>query len=153
MTAGLDPSNLPPNTPQDLRLDLPASALVSPSPSEISLISALSHEQSLRKAAETAAAQTNNEIEELTGQLFEQANEMVAQERKARAKLENRVNVLEKREGEKSQRLQTLERRIGRVERVRGLLDREKAIDTSLSAEVSGTNDEGKQEQKQQEHP
>ena len=77
---------------------------------------------------------------------------MVAQERKARAKLENRVNVLEKREGEKSQRLQTLERRIGRVERVRGLLDREKAIDTSSSAELSGTIDKGKQEQKQQEH-
>ena len=94
-------------------------------------MSALTHEKSLRKAAESAAAQTNNEIEELTGQLFEQANEMVAQERKARAKLEERVNVLEKREGEKSQRLQTLERRIGRVERVRGLLEREKALDDS----------------------
>ena len=138
LTAGLDASSLPRTITPDLNLNLPSSSLASPSPSELSLLSALTHEQSLRKAAESAAAKTNSEIEELTGQLFEQANEMVAQERKARAKLEERVNVLEKREGEKSQRLQTLERRIGRVERVRGLLEREKVLDdTSLPKESS----------------
>ena len=47
---------------------------------------------------------------------------MVAQERKARAKLEQRVEVLEKREKEKASRLEVLERRVGRVERVRGIL-------------------------------
>ena len=78
---------------------------------------------------------------------------MVAQERKARAKLEDRVNVLEKREGEKSQRLQTLERRIGRVERVRGLLEKEKAIDTGLPTELSGTSNREKSEQKPHEQP
>lgn len=67
---------------------------------------------------------TNEEIEELTGQLFQQANEMVAAERKARAKLEERVAVLERRDGEKAKRLEVLESRLGRIERVRGLLRR-----------------------------
>lgn len=73
-------------------------------------------------AAERRVTQTNSEIEELSAQLFTEANEMVAQERKARAKLEERVLVLEKREKEKAGRLEVLERRIGRVERVRGIL-------------------------------
>lgn len=47
---------------------------------------------------------------------------MVATERKARARLEERVVVLEKREREKAGRLEVLERRVGRVERVRGIL-------------------------------
>ncbi|MCJ1443014.1 MAG: hypothetical protein MMC23_003511 [Stictis urceolatum] len=93
-----------------------------PTPSEASLQAALTQEQNLRQAAEKAAAQTNSEIEELTGQLFEQANEMVAQERKARAKLEARVEVLEKRDNDKARRLGVLEMRVQRVERVRGLL-------------------------------
>lgn len=48
---------------------------------------------------------------------------MVAAERKARAKLEKRVEVLERRDKEKRDRLTELERRVGRVERVRGLLN------------------------------
>ena len=48
---------------------------------------------------------------------------MVAAERKARAKLEKRVEVLEMRDKEKRDRLTELERRVGRVERVRGLLN------------------------------
>lgn len=47
---------------------------------------------------------------------------MVAQERKARAKLEERVEVLEHRDGEKRRRLERLEKAIERVERVRGLV-------------------------------
>lgn len=69
-------------------------------------------------------SRTNEEIEELTGQLFQQANEMVATERKARAKLEERVAVLERRDREKAKRLEVLESRLGRIERVRGLLRR-----------------------------
>ncbi|MCJ1354603.1 MAG: hypothetical protein MMC33_004592 [Icmadophila ericetorum] len=86
------------------------------------LLSALTHEQNLRLAAENAVSQTNEEIEELTGQLFQQANEMVATERRERARLEERVRVLEKRDGEKGRRLEVLEGRLGRIERVRGLL-------------------------------
>jgi hypothetical protein len=48
---------------------------------------------------------------------------MVAQERKARAKLEERVALLEKRDGEKRKRLDRLEKAIARVERVRGLIN------------------------------
>ena len=47
---------------------------------------------------------------------------MVAAERKARAKLEERVVLLEKRDREKRGRLEVLEQRLGRIERVRGLL-------------------------------
>ncbi|MCJ1478879.1 hypothetical protein MMC13_007563 [Lambiella insularis] len=89
---------------------------------ETELLTALTREQTLRLAAESAVSQTNEEIEELTGQLFQQANEMVATERKARARLEERVAILEKRDGEKQKRLEALEGRLGRIERVRGLL-------------------------------
>ena len=47
---------------------------------------------------------------------------MVATERRARAKLEERVEVLERRDGEKRVRLEVLESRMGRIERVRALL-------------------------------
>ena len=47
---------------------------------------------------------------------------MVASERKARAKLEERVVVLERRDGDKRKRLEILEGRMGRIERVRSLL-------------------------------
>ena len=47
---------------------------------------------------------------------------MVATERKARAKLEERVAVLERRDKEKRTRLEVLENRLGRIERVRELL-------------------------------
>lgn len=47
---------------------------------------------------------------------------MVATERKARAKLEERVAVLESRDVEKRKRLERLENSMARIERVRGLL-------------------------------
>lgn len=47
---------------------------------------------------------------------------MVAQERKARARLEERVEVLERRDGEKRRRLERLERAVERVDRVRGIV-------------------------------
>jgi GDP/GTP exchange factor Sec2p len=87
------------------------------------LQTALSREQSLRKAAESQLSQAHSELEELTAQLFGQANEMVAQERKARAKLEERVALLEKRDGEKRKRLDRLEKAIARVERVKELIN------------------------------
>jgi DNA repair exonuclease SbcCD ATPase subunit len=86
------------------------------------LQSTLASERELRLKAETNLTQTQMELEELTAQLFGQANEMVAEERRARSKLEDRVRVLEKREREKGERLRKLEGRIERVERVRGML-------------------------------
>ena len=98
----------------------------------------------MRLAAESRETKTNEEIEELTGQLFQQANEMVATERKARARLEERVLVLEKRDGEKAKRLEVLENRLGRIERVRGLLkDREKERGRERSGERAETEKDG----------
>ncbi|EDN09256.1 predicted protein [Histoplasma mississippiense (nom. inval.)] len=92
-----------------------------PQPSK-ALQDALTREQTLRKEAESRLTQANSELEELTAQLFSQANEMVAQERKARAKLEERVEVLERRDREKRRRLERLEKAIERVDRVRGIV-------------------------------
>ncbi|KAL1956412.1 hypothetical protein VTO42DRAFT_7298 [Malbranchea cinnamomea] len=89
---------------------------------ELSLQDALHREQALRKAAETRLSQTHSELEDLMTQLFSQANEMVAQERKARAKLEERIEILERRDGEKKARLERLEKAVERVERVRTLV-------------------------------
>lgn len=50
---------------------------------------------------------------------------MVAVERKARVKVEERVKVLEEREAEKRKRLEKLEERMARIERVRALLAKE----------------------------
>lgn len=96
--------------------------LPSPAPSTDDLLEALSREQSLRLAAEGKLDETSKEVEELSVTLFEQANEMVATERKARAKLEERVEVLEKRDEEKKYRLEKLENVMGRIQKVDRLL-------------------------------
>ncbi|KAI9816732.1 MAG: hypothetical protein M1826_001730 [Phylliscum demangeonii] len=82
----------------------------------------LSREQALRQQAEGQLEQASGELEELSAQLFQEANEMVATERKARAKLEERVEFLEKRDLEKRKRLERLEKAVQRVDRVRTLL-------------------------------
>ena len=91
-------------------------------PSTNDLVEALTREQNLRQAAEGKLDEASGELEELSAQLFMQANEMVATERKARAKLEERVEVLERRDNEKRKRLERLESAVQRIERVRGLL-------------------------------
>jgi predicted RNase H-like nuclease (RuvC/YqgF family) len=93
------------------------------SAADAGLQEALNREQALRKAAESRLTQANSELEDLTAQLFSQANEMVAQERKARMKLEERVEMLERRDNEKRKRLERLEKAIERVARVRGMVD------------------------------
>ncbi|KAF4958237.1 hypothetical protein FGADI_2609 [Fusarium gaditjirri] len=92
------------------------------SPSAEDLLEALNREQCLRKEAEGKVAATSQEVEELSAALFEQANEMVAEERRARAKLEQRVDELERRDQEKRRRLDKLEGAMTRIERVRLLL-------------------------------
>lgn len=86
------------------------------------LVEALNREKNLRKEAEGRLTATNKEIEDLSATLFEQANEMVAEERRARAKLEQRVGELEKRDVEKRRRLEKLESAMHRIERVRNIL-------------------------------
>ena len=86
------------------------------------LLEALNREQNLRQEAEGRLTATSREMEELSAALFEQANEMVADERRARAKLEERVGELEKRDAEKKRRLERLESAMSRIERVKNLL-------------------------------
>lgn len=87
------------------------------------LLVALTREQQLRVAAEEREHDASREVEELSATLFEEANEMVATERRARAKLEERVDVLEKRDLDKRRRLERLELAVGRIERVKRLLE------------------------------
>ncbi|MCJ1431329.1 hypothetical protein MMC27_000680 [Xylographa pallens] len=132
-------NNQPPNS-ANYPYQYPHTAGLPSTETETELLTALTREQTLRLAAESAVTQTNEEIEELTGQLFQQANEMVATERKARARLEERVLVLEKRDGEKQKRLELLEMRLGRIERVRGMLrEREKERERERSTEPEDT--------------
>ncbi|KAJ5736973.1 GDPGTP exchange factor Sec2p [Penicillium malachiteum] len=109
------PTSVPPHT-----FETQTSPASSDNTSELQ--DALTREQGLRKAAESQLSQASTELEELTVQLFSQANEMVAQERKARAKLEERVAVLERRDIEKRSRLERLEKSMARVERLKALV-------------------------------
>ena len=52
-------------------------------------------EQTTRIAAEKKIKEANAEIEDLTATLFQQANEMVATERKENAALKEKLQVLE----------------------------------------------------------
>ena len=61
-------------------------------------------------------------MEDLTAQLFSQANEMVATERKAKARLEERIKALEEEWHGRKERLRLLEQRVGRSERIRSLI-------------------------------
>ncbi|KAI4696075.1 putative secondary metabolism biosynthetic enzyme [Alternaria novae-zelandiae] len=91
-------------------------------PVDYTLLNELERERALRAKAEARIQTVDSEIEELSVQLFSQANEMVAEERRARAKLEERVETLERRDREKMGRLDRLEKAVTRVERVKALL-------------------------------
>ncbi|KAL1894759.1 hypothetical protein Sste5346_005734 [Sporothrix stenoceras] len=91
-------------------------------PSTKELLDALTREQKLRRQAEGRLQDTSREVEELSVSLFEQANEMVAEERRARARLEARVAVLEQRDTDKKRRLERLEQAMDRIERLRAML-------------------------------
>jgi chromosome segregation ATPase len=89
---------------------------------EVELLEALTREQTLRHAAEGRLSATSREVEELSAALFEQANEMVADERRARAALAERVEVLEKRDADKNKRLERLEVAMVRIQNARAAL-------------------------------
>jgi hypothetical protein len=94
-----------------------------PPPADSELLHELERERSLRAKAEERAEKIDLEIEELSVQLFSQANEMVATERKARAKLEERVETLERRDKDKMARLDRLEKAVSRIDRVKAMLN------------------------------
>jgi DNA repair exonuclease SbcCD ATPase subunit len=107
-----------------------------PTPRERELESLLAQSQAQRLAAENKVDNMSAEIEELTGSLFSQANEMVADERREGARLRERIRFLEERDAkfamkvqrieerdrERKRRLERLERAMGRIERARELL-------------------------------
>lgn len=82
----------------------------------------VARERAARVAAENRLAEVTAELEDLSATLFQTANEMVAKERRERARLEERVAMLEKREKEKGERLGMLERAVDRIGRVRSVL-------------------------------
>lgn len=114
------PYRRPSATPSSPPLSSPPPDTAAPDTAELQ--NALDREQNLRKAAESKLSLASTELEELTAQLFSQANEMVAQERRARAKLEERVALLERRDVEKRARLERLEKAMERVDRLRKLV-------------------------------
>jgi hypothetical protein len=118
------------------RLSSPSNASPSRPPSiplttDIQLLNELERERTLRAKAEERAEKVDSEIEELSVQLFSQANEMVATERKARAKLEERIEVLERKDKDKMARLDRLEKAVSRIDRVKAILNQPPANDVS----------------------
>ncbi|KAL2106137.1 hypothetical protein VUR80DRAFT_7230 [Thermomyces stellatus] len=90
------------------------------------LAAALAREKALRAEAEETVRRTGEEAEELSAAVFEKANEMVANERRERAALEERVRVLEEREKGRGRRLDVLEAAVQRMEKVRALFEQER---------------------------
>ena len=95
------------------------------------LLHALERERALRAKAEDRVRTVDSEIEELSVTLFSQANEMVAEERRARAKLEERIELLEKKDKDKMARLDRLEKAVSRLDRVRALLNKQDKGDST----------------------
>ena len=89
----------------------------------------LSKETTLRKEAEEILQQMTNELEELSASLFQEANGIVAEERRAKNKLEQRIAQLEQRNKEQFTKLGQLEQAVERIHRVRALLEDEVAVD------------------------
>ena len=103
-----------------------------PNPSaDPDLLHELERERALRAKAEDRVRTVDSEIEELSVTLFSQANEMVAEERRARAKLEERIELLEKKDKDKMARLDRLEKAVSTLDRVKALLNKEKTPNTA----------------------
>ncbi|KAI1131182.1 hypothetical protein F5Y10DRAFT_233996 [Nemania abortiva] len=113
------------------------------------LLAALTQERRLRVAAEEKLAATDREVEDLSASLFEQANAMVADERRARAKLEERVDVLGRRDQEKRARIGRLEGAVRRIERARGVLEG-RELDEETESDRNQGEEEGEEEEEDQ---
>ncbi|KAK6350021.1 hypothetical protein TWF696_006270 [Orbilia brochopaga] len=113
----MPPVERPPTPPESMsRASMDSQALDD-------LSNALCEERRHREIAEKQLTQVKNELEELSVSLFQQANEMVSSERRARARLEERVAMLEQRDADKRVRLEMLEKGFDRIQRVRGVLN------------------------------
>ncbi|KAJ6261854.1 hypothetical protein Dda_2653 [Drechslerella dactyloides] len=113
----IPPVERPPTPPESMsRASMDSQALDD-------LSNALCEERRHREIAEKKLNEVKNELEDLSVSLFQQANEMVSSERRARARLEERVTMLEQRDVDKRVRLEMLEKGFDRIQRVRGVLN------------------------------
>ncbi|KAJ4320083.1 hypothetical protein N0V94_003553 [Neodidymelliopsis sp. IMI 364377] len=127
------------------RLTSPVNSTNAPSPpapapkplGDPDLLHELARERALRAKAEDRVRTVDSEIEELSVTLFSQANEMVAEERRARAKLEERIELLEKKDKDKMARLDRLEKAVSRIDRVKALLNKEDMPSTAAASLIS----------------
>ena len=108
------------NTPQRTPTPNPRETL---DPTSLPLEEQLATERCAREAAEEKVASMTLELEELTQNLFEEANGMVRNEREKCARLEARLALMESREDEKRRRLTELEKAVERIMRVRSVLE------------------------------
>jgi len=131
-----------------MRADYVPSITVS---TEVDNASLLAREVGLRQAAEASLAKVHSEMEELSASLFEQANGMVSEERRARAAIERDKTELEERTRRMESRLRLLEGRdsrmdmleeaVRRVGRVRHLLGEGDAHRASMSLVMTTVNE------------
>ncbi|KAI0157696.1 hypothetical protein GGR57DRAFT_52557 [Xylariaceae sp. FL1272] len=133
------PTNTRPSTPAQ-RSSLASVITSSPGKeSEAELRDALTAERQMREAAEAKLDATSREVEDLSATLFEQANEMVATERRRAAQLEQKIEVLGQRDAEKTERMKKLEGAVQRIERARSVLGlREEMDDDGFLKEKDG---------------
>ena len=114
----------------------PPPRTASPNPN-LPLEDQLALERAAKEAAEEKVAAVNQELEELTQSLFEEANAMVRTEKEKVARLEAKLQVLEAREEDKRRRLSELEKAIGRITRVRSILENNNSNATGSVTSVS----------------
>jgi len=95
-------------------------------PDQAALQAQLAQEKTLRVEAEKKASQLTNELEDLSQNLFEEANRMVSEEKKKRFEAEQQLQAMkkemERRDRDKSRRLDGIERALERVSSARRML-------------------------------
>ncbi|KAK9455190.1 hypothetical protein V1511DRAFT_337497 [Dipodascopsis uninucleata] len=96
---------------------------------------ALQKERQLREAAEEKFKQASLEIEDLSQTLFEEANNMVAVERRERAKVESKLQDAKVREQKLIERLNTLEDAFNRLVSVKKNLEEADRLSTETSVD------------------
>ncbi|KAK9319323.1 hypothetical protein V1517DRAFT_51993 [Lipomyces orientalis] len=100
------------------------------------------NEKRLREVAELKFKQVTQEVEDLSQSLFEQANEMVAAERRERAKAEEKIRDAKAREEKLLERLSTLEDAFSRIMRLRKELTDETVVVQAAGGHTSATVEE-----------
>lgn len=94
----------------------------------------LKREMKMRLDLEAKYKRLQDESEVLSQSLFEEANQMVAAERKLNHVATVKLQLLQDREADRKQRLEELEAAVGRIQRVRSILNDGVVSNTAKSA-------------------